>query len=516
MKSNLGGWIAAAGLFAAVSLLAAGVLAASPVTQLSLNARTGYAGIPAGSTANVVPRIVKNVNDFYSEIWVQNTGAVLASVNIDFGVQSINFNVQPGAVHYIDLAGIALPDNFAGPAEIASSEPLAVLTGTYSSSDSGQRLLSNALPLSSSEMKFNLPRQHRDVGGFISASTIYNAAGSGDANVSLAWFNPDGSIAETMEAMIPNGSAVTYFPIPAPAGFEGHLVVTSDLPVLGETALFDESLEGDFSGPSCIEPDGAGLYIRHLPYINHVQASSESTELTLVNLSPGSGSTITGTFHLPGGGVSGIVTDTVASHGQIRIATGDLPFAGSSWAGSVLLESDRPFALNAMYLAAAEFFLVEDYFLSGCFDPTPSPTGYMQSFLPLVDSDSSIVVQNASGTLASIGLTYYNPDGTVAAIVPDTIAGNGSGTYSLVPPGFDGSAVVTSDKPIWAMVIIEPEAPTPTPTATNTASPTPTPTGTDTSTPGPATLTPTATASPTITPTQADNFPIYLPIIIRE
>lgn len=66
---------------------------------------------------------------------------------------------------------------------------------------------------------------------------------------------------------------------------------------------------------------------------------------------------------------------------------------------------------------------------------------------------SGVQVANLSGSTASIGLTYYNQDGSVAATVADTIAANSSKTYFPIHPavGFNGSLVISSDEPITAI-----------------------------------------------------------------
>lgn len=81
--------------------------------------------------------------------------------------------------------------------------------------------------------------------------------------------------------------------------------------------------------------------------------------------------------------------------------------------------------------------------------PTPSgPTGYFTY-------SAGFQVQNLSASVATIAATYYKPDGTVQATVPDTISANGSKTYyplSAVPSGYSGSVVLTSDQPVAAIV----------------------------------------------------------------
>lgn len=68
---------------------------------------------------------------------------------------------------------------------------------------------------------------------------------------------------------------------------------------------------------------------------------------------------------------------------------------------------------------------------------------------------SGFQVQNLDSGTANISMVFYNADGSTAASVPDTIAGGGSNTYFPLPSGvnsgFNGSAVISSDKPVAAI-----------------------------------------------------------------
>jgi hypothetical protein len=67
---------------------------------------------------------------------------------------------------------------------------------------------------------------------------------------------------------------------------------------------------------------------------------------------------------------------------------------------------------------------------------------------------SGIQVQNLEGTQADVAITFYNPNGSVAATVPDTIPANGSKTFfplPMVAEGFSGSAVISSNTQVAAI-----------------------------------------------------------------
>jgi hypothetical protein len=63
-------------------------------------------------------------------------------------------------------------------------------------------------------------------------------------------------------------------------------------------------------------------------------------------------------------------------------------------------------------------------------------------------------VQNLGTGTATITITYYNQDGTIAATQSDSIPAGGSKTYfgSIpVSDGFNGSVVISSDQPVAAI-----------------------------------------------------------------
>jgi hypothetical protein len=82
--------------------------------------------------------------------------------------------------------------------------------------------------------------------------------------------------------------------------------------------------------------------------------------------------------------------------------------------------------------------------------PTSSPVAQVSSY------SSCIQVQNLEGQLATIVITFYARAGGTPTTVNDTINANSSKTYCPLPiaAGFDGSAVVASDRMLAAVVNI--------------------------------------------------------------
>lgn len=79
---------------------------------------------------------------------------------------------------------------------------------------------------------------------------------------------------------------------------------------------------------------------------------------------------------------------------------------------------------------------------------TMVPTSTTQAQTMFMGYTNGVQLFNTSGSSTGVTLTFYNPDGTTQASVPDTLAGNQSKTYFLInstgSSNFKGSLVVTS------------------------------------------------------------------------
>lgn len=67
---------------------------------------------------------------------------------------------------------------------------------------------------------------------------------------------------------------------------------------------------------------------------------------------------------------------------------------------------------------------------------------------------SGFQVQNLESGASTVGITFYNQDGTTAGVISDTIPGSGSKTYfplTSVPDGFNGSAVISATTQVAAV-----------------------------------------------------------------
>jgi hypothetical protein len=99
-------------------------------------------------------------------------------------------------------------------------------------------------------------------------------------------------------------------------------------------------------------------------------------------------------------------------------------------------------------MKALRFLLIFSFLIAAVgFNPTPALAGAFTY-------TSGIQVQNLEGTQADVAITFYNPDGSVEATVPDTIPANGSKTFfplPMVAEGFSGSAVISSNTQVAAI-----------------------------------------------------------------
>ncbi|MEA2639191.1 MAG: hypothetical protein QOF51_585, partial [Chloroflexota bacterium] len=125
-------------------------------------------------------------------------------------------------------------------------------------------------------------------------------------------------------------------------------------------------------------------------------------------------------------------------------ANPDLP---DQFVGSAVLQSDR-----GQPLAAVVNEVRTDSTASTSYDAftAGSPTAYLPLlYRGFVGWNSGVQVQNLAATPATVRMTVYNQDGSTLTTLTNFIPAGASRTFYLpsfptVPPGFAGSAVVTS------------------------------------------------------------------------
>jgi len=83
--------------------------------------------------------------------------------------------------------------------------------------------------------------------------------GTGTATITIIYYNQDGSVAASVPDSIPAGGSKTYYPLTAvPDGFNGSVVISSDMPIaaianeLGNGGAYAASYAGFDAGATTI------------------------------------------------------------------------------------------------------------------------------------------------------------------------------------------------------------------------------------------------------------------------
>jgi len=181
------------------------------------------------------------------------------------------------------------------------------------------------------------------------------------ANVGLTYYNQDGTVAATATDTIAGMSSKTYFPIQAPVGFNGSLVVSSDKPI---TAIAN-TITTDFKYGAATTSFSAGSTSVNLPLVMcnnsgfdtwfNVQNAGASTANVTIDYTPGST------------GVAGSENTTIEPGASKTFdqasgsATTNCDDLGPTFIGSASITSDQPVVATVMQLGTGGFNVLMGY-----------------------------------------------------------------------------------------------------------------------------------------------------------
>ena len=141
----------------------------------------------------------------------------------------------------------------------------------------------------------------------------------------------------------------------------------------------------------------------------------------------------------------------IASHGWREFYQGDAP-GPSSFTRSAWIHSNQPIVAVVNQENSSDPDRPDHQSYSGFI------SGARAIYLPLVQQNyngwfTGIQVQNTSETSADVRIDFYHTDGTFAGSTGASIASRASWVfYNEIPNGLNGSAVVTADKDVVAIV----------------------------------------------------------------
>jgi hypothetical protein len=282
---------------------------------------------------------------------------------------------------------------------------------------------------------------------------IQNLSSASPADIVIYYYNQDGSQAiSPVSDSIPAMSSKTYFPIAAPDGFNGSVVVESTEPVVAIANTIGSTDIANYYWAST-ESFAAGAQEVSLPLIMRANAGF-STWFNVQNA--GATDATVSVEYIPGSSGNvytepAVVIKPGASH---TFAQADLVALGDKFVGSAIVTSDVPVVATVMQVGA-KTMLGYNSFAGG--STTVS--------LPLVMSNNSgfftgIQVQNVGGTATDITVSFganiagtFAPADETATVQPGQSATFLQNTGQFLVEKYVGSATVTSStEPIVAIV----------------------------------------------------------------
>lgn len=261
---------------------------------------------------------------------------------------------------------------------------------------------------------------------------VQNLSDTDTANITVEYYNQDGSVDATVSDTVDPGSSNTYFPIGASAGFDGSVVISSDQPVaaitniLGDGLAFGASYESFSSGAGTVS----------LPLI--MKGNSGFT--TWFNVQNTGSSAVDVTIDYSGGSCSETVTG-LQPGAAATIDQADTACLSAGYVGSAVLTASAGGTVAATALQVGpDTLFAYNGFTGGSTAPV----------MPLINANNSgfitgVQVQNA-GTTATDVTIDYTPAGTgTACSETKTVAPGASATFALYAFTFGGDPNPGSD-----------------------------------------------------------------------
>lgn len=236
---------------------------------------------------------------------------------------------------------------------------------------------------------------------------------STDANISVTYYNPDGSVDATATDTIPGSSSKTYFPVGASDGFNGSVVVSSDKQVGAVVNVLGTS-------PSAASASYVGTSVGsttvQLPLLMQgnsgfdtwfsVQNTGSSDANVTINYSDGTSATAT------------IATGASTSFYQATETHNSAIF-------SAIITSDQPVAATVMEESSSVMFAYSGF-----------PAGSTTPVMPLVNANNAgyitgIQILNGGSASTDVTLSYTPSDAGTACTETQTIPAGQSATFAL-------------------------------------------------------------------------------------
>ena len=275
--------------------------------------------------------------------------------------------------------------------------------------------------------------------------------GTATANITITYYRDDGSVAHTVSDTIPPGESKTYYQPSIPelgTTFDGSVVITSDQPIAAianQTSYSQEpNLAASYNG---VEGTATATTMMAPIIFKNYGGGNWTTRLAVQNA--GSAIThVTVTYHGAGGTWTEEADIPLGARHTFDQAFSPIP---DGFVGSAVVTSDgQPLAVVVNEISPSGMALSYTGFSAGATNITAPLL-----FKNYNDWNTGLQVQNMGTATANVEVTYYWAGGTCTENA--TIEPGASHTFyqpanTCLPDGFVGSAVVTSDQPVVAIV----------------------------------------------------------------
>ncbi|PKO17674.1 MAG: hypothetical protein CVU39_04120 [Chloroflexi bacterium HGW-Chloroflexi-10] len=296
--------------------------------------------------------------------------------------------------------------------------------------------------------------------GYVAGFQVQNLDTATDAEISIVFYNQDGSIAASPTDTIPAGEGKTYFPLTAVTdGFDGSVVISSNV----EIKAIANVLTSDYAGGASYGGFSSGATAINLPLVmkNSYTISTwfniQNTESTTANVAVTySGSSCTEDIDVP-------------AYSSVTLDQRTNSCLANGYVGAASLTADKEIVATVMQVKDnSKQLLAYNGFSSAATNPV----------MPLVSSNvynsgTGIQVQNTGGSSTQVTITYTPSAGypgaactetkTIAAgqsqtfgfpQLPATCGTTGVGVTDATNRGFVGSAKVTTNSTSQPLVAI--------------------------------------------------------------
>lgn len=419
---------------------------------------------------SVLPAAAQWAGNWVSSFQVMNLGNSTANVVVEYFKEdgstatTSSYTVTVGSslnVYQPSVPG--LPDGFKGSAVVSADQPIAAIASeqvTYPDGSIGNSQYSG-FTADAIGQRFYLPNVNKKFGGsqWSSRINIQNTIAS-SVNVTVTFYNADGTLRDTDTVILPPNGATTLTQIDdteLPDGWLGTAVVeaTGNVAVIADVMSADGRLE-TYNGFT------SGATKMYLPtLLIGFGANQWNTSFQVFNVGSAT-AVVTMTYYTAGNPIPAkVITASLPPYQSINryqpTVDSDL---GSPWIGSVVIESTEPIvAVGSQSSGAPGKRLASIY--------NGASSGATEAFLPTVlryfggsNFVTSFQIMNVGSTDASVTVEYFVPGNPTPVltvkydglsnpkIAPYTSVNRYQGNDTSLGNGWQGSVRVTSDQPV--------------------------------------------------------------------